>query len=71
MKLYSSFLTRCWVIRDSSPEPKFVFEVEHIQSGARRKHDSLEEIQQWMLTILQTQEPEAKPATDDQFEAGR
>ncbi|MBI1760527.1 MAG: hypothetical protein HYR56_03735 [Acidobacteria bacterium] len=33
MKLYSSFLVRCWVIREAGPAERVVFDVEHIQTG--------------------------------------
>jgi hypothetical protein len=33
MKQYSSFLIRCWVIRDEGQPERIVFDVEHIQTG--------------------------------------
>jgi hypothetical protein len=33
MKSYSSFLVRCWVIREEGQAERVVFDVEHIQKG--------------------------------------
>jgi hypothetical protein len=33
MKSYSSFLVRCWVIREEGQAERVVFDVEHIQTG--------------------------------------
>lgn len=52
MRTYSSFLIRCWLIKDESRETRFVFDVEHIQTGKRIRAPSLAEAQAWMLTTL-------------------
>jgi hypothetical protein len=41
MKLYSSFLLRCWVIREEAE--KMVFDIEHIQKGERQRTATPEE----------------------------
>lgn len=68
MKLYSSFLLRCWVIRDGAE--KIVFDIEHIQKGERRRLDTPQEALQWIITECQNQQPEeitedADTETDD------
>lgn len=61
MKLYSSFLLRCWVIRDETE--KMVFDIEHIQKGERRRVDTPQEALQWIVTECQNQQP--KEITED------
>jgi hypothetical protein len=50
MKLYNSFLVRCWLIRDSPKKERVVVDVEHIQTGGHMRAASLDEIQEWVLT---------------------
>ncbi len=52
MRLYRSFLVRCWLIKDHSGDERSVFDVEHIQSGERTKAATLQEAEQWMLSRL-------------------
>ncbi|HST24029.1 MAG TPA: hypothetical protein VLR90_23195 [Blastocatellia bacterium] len=48
MKIYNSFLIRCWLIGlDRS-----VFEVEHIQTGERKRVASFTEVQSLLLSAL-------------------
>ena len=49
MKLYSSFLIRCWLIEDSERGERTVIDVEHIQTGGHRRVASLHEAEEWML----------------------
>lgn len=54
MKLYSSFLIRCWLIHDSPESEKSVIDVEHIQTGERRRAVTLTEAEQWMFEACRT-----------------
>ena len=49
MKLYNSFLVRCWLIRDVAQCERAVIDIEHIQTGGRRRAASLSEAAEWML----------------------
>lgn len=50
MKIYNSFLIRCWLIGlDRS-----VFEVEHIQTGERKRVASFAEVQSLLLAAMPT-----------------
>ena len=49
MKLYSSFLVRCWLTRDVSQDERRVLQVEHIQTGVSTRASSLAEAEQWMF----------------------
>ena len=62
MKLYNSFLLRCWVIRQAGepvlepldiPAGKMVFDVEHIQKGEHHRAASPEEVLQWIVAACQ------------------
>ena len=62
MKLYNSFLLRCWVIREAGvpalepmdiPPGKMVFDVEHIQKGEHHRAASPEEVLQWIVAACQ------------------
>lgn len=59
MKLYSSFLVRCWVIRDGAE--KIVFDIEHIQKGERQRTATPEEALQWIVAACQNCQPEDAP----------
>jgi hypothetical protein len=52
MKIYNSFLIRCWLLRNTTQADRLVFEIEHIQSGERKRGASLAEIQSLMLAML-------------------
>lgn len=60
MKLYSSFLVRCWVIQEEDekvvPE-KIIFDMEHIQNGEHQRTASPEEAMEWMLTACRSNQP--------------
>lgn len=69
MKLYSSFLLRCWVIREDAehivPE-KFVFDIEQIQTGEHQRIASPEDALQWILTACRNSPPE-EPETEEEI----
>ncbi|HZS08677.1 MAG TPA: hypothetical protein VFD58_27835 [Blastocatellia bacterium] len=69
MKLYSSFLIRCWMIREAAQNEKFVFDVEHIQRGEHLRAGSPDEVYQWMMTVLQTQQPGGTATAGEPLEA--
>jgi hypothetical protein len=61
MKLYSSFLIRCWLIRDLSPEEKsadekFVFDIEHIQKGEHLRLAGPKEAMEWIMAALRAED---------------
>ncbi len=58
MKIYNSFLIRCWLLRNPAQADRSVFEIEHIQTGERKRVASLAEIQRLMLAMLA---PESEP----------
>mgnify|MGYP000048764174 CR=1 FL=1 len=57
MKLYGSFLIRCWVIRDEREEKRTIFDIEHIQRGEHLRVNDLDEANQWMMQILESENP--------------
>ena len=59
MKLYSSFLLRCWVIRDEAET--MVFDIEHIQKGERQRMATPEAALQWILATCQNSQPNEVP----------
>ena len=54
MKLYSSFLIRCWLIDDSARGERSVIDVEHIQTGGHTRAASLAEVEEWMFEACRT-----------------
>ena len=50
MKIYNSFLIRCWWLRDAAEGERVLFDVVHIQSGAQLRTGTLAEANAWMLT---------------------
>lgn len=68
MKLYGSFLIRCWVIRNEHEGPRTVFDVEHIQRGEHLRVGNLDEANQWMLQTLHGELAEPAEATKSERE---
>jgi hypothetical protein len=60
MKLYSSFLIRCWLIQDSSQGERSVIDIEHIQSGGHIRAATLSEAENWILEACRATLPVAK-----------
>lgn len=56
MKLYSSFLLRCWVFQEGSD--KVIFDIEHIQNGAHFRAANADEAVQWILQTTKNFQPE-------------
>jgi hypothetical protein len=52
MKIYNSFLIRCWQLRNTSQADRLVFEIEHIQTGERQRVTSLAELQRLLFDRL-------------------
>lgn len=66
MKLYNSFLLRCWVIREAAePVEKMVFDIEHIQKGEHRRAASAEEVLRWIVAACQHTDGEPVEQTDE------
>jgi hypothetical protein len=57
MKLYSSFLIRCWLVHDSACDERSVIDVEHIQTGCHTRAASLAEAEEWMVEACRTMQP--------------
>ena len=62
MKSYSSFLVRCWLLKEEG-EPKRVFNIKHIQSGQQTRTNDLSEAQAWMAEMTESAQAEAKTAS--------
>ena len=54
MKLYSSFLVRCWLIHDPSHDERPVIDVEHIQTGGHTRVTHLADAETWMFEACRT-----------------
>lgn len=52
MKIYNSFLIRCWLLRNTSQADRSIFEIEHIQTGERKRVASFAEMHSLMLATL-------------------
>ena len=72
MKLYNSFLLRCWVIREAGepaaePVEKMVFDIEHIQKGEHRRAATPEEVLQWVVAACQNTASDPVGQTDEEL----
>jgi hypothetical protein len=64
-RIYSSFLIRYWRFLTDEPVDRSYFEIEHIQSGERRRVIHLADAQPWM-----EEKAETKPsASNDEDES--
>ncbi|MFL6208701.1 MAG: hypothetical protein ACJ74W_07595 [Pyrinomonadaceae bacterium] len=62
MKLYSSFLIRCWLIHEPAQDERPLIDVEHIQTGGHMRVASLSEAERWMLDACRTGRPTGNAA---------
>lgn len=54
MRLYGSFLVRCWLTEDALQGAQSVLQVDHIQTGASRRATNLSELEPWVLEACRT-----------------
>ena len=52
MRLYNSFLVRCWLIRTTPEGERSVLDIEHIQTGEHLRPSSFSEAEDWMHEAL-------------------
>ena len=62
MKLYSSFLIRCWLIHDPAYSERPIIDVEHIQTGGHTRVTNLAEAESWMFEACRTMNAPAPDA---------
>ncbi|MFN0111498.1 MAG: hypothetical protein ACKVZH_21750 [Blastocatellia bacterium] len=67
MKLYRSFLIRCWLIPGSGqqPEDKIVFDIEHIQKGEHARATNPAEAIEWLANALRAEQAQMNEVGDD------
>jgi len=70
MKLYSSFLIRCWLIHEPAHADRSVIVVEHIQTGCHTRAASLTEAETWILEACRTMQPPNEAPRDTAHKAG-
>jgi hypothetical protein len=61
MRLYNSFLVRCWLIRSAPEGERSVLDIEHIQTGEHFRPSSLSEAEGWMYETLYREGENAAP----------
>ena len=54
MRLYSSFLVRCWLTEDGLPGAQSVLRIDHIQTGASKRATKLSELEPWVFEACRT-----------------
>ena len=59
MRLYNSFLVRCWLIRSAPEGERSVLDIEHIQTGEHFRPSSLAEAEGWMNDALHREDATA------------
>jgi hypothetical protein len=70
MRVYSSFLIRCWLTDDPSQERKSVLQVEHIQTGASARAETLSEIEPWILEVCRSLKSNTKTEPEREENSG-
>jgi hypothetical protein len=63
-------MVRCWVLRDDSQPERAVFSIEHIQSGERKRFNTLGEVGDWMKESLSSPSHAGEDDADDEQLAG-
>ena len=54
MRLYSSFLVRCWLTEDALQGAQSVLQIDHIQTGTSTRATNLSELEPWVLEACRT-----------------
>ena len=54
MRLYSSFLVRCWLTEDGLQGVQSVLRIDHIQTGASKRATNLSELEPWVFEACRT-----------------
>ena len=54
MRVYSSFLIRCWRTGEPSQDERTILQAEHIQTGTSMRAASLVELEPWFLETCQS-----------------
>jgi hypothetical protein len=62
MRLYSSFLVRCWLTEDALQGAQSVLQIDHIQTGASRRATNLSELEPWVLEACRTARSKGGPS---------
>jgi hypothetical protein len=70
MRTYSSYLIRCWLIRDDPQNERAVFDIEHIQTGEHLRATSLAEVYDWIMATGQTAKLKTTSPDDEEEELG-
>jgi hypothetical protein len=65
MKIKKSFFIRWLMTRDNTQNEKFVFDIEHVQSGDKHRVSSFDEAQEWMKQAGTMQAENAIDSADD------
>lgn len=69
MRLYSSFLVRCWLTEDALEGNHSVLQVEHIQTGASTRAQNLAEIEPWIFEACRASKSGVEAAPDEEVTA--
>lgn len=64
MKLYSSFLLRCWLIDDQSQPERSLIDVEHVQSGGHKRVANLTEAEEWIFAACRSRPTETETVSE-------
>ena len=70
VKVYNSFLVRCWSLSDADRLVSERFSVEHFQTGERSRPGNLDQVRQWITDAcacsgdVRSTSPEAVDAPD-------
>lgn len=52
MRVYSSFLIRCWFTDENFPAERTILQAEHIQTGTSIRAASLVELEPWLFATV-------------------
>jgi hypothetical protein len=64
VKVYSSFVVRCWVLKDQPLGERRILDVEHVQSGERLRTTNFADVCAWMESAESPAESDCHSASD-------
>ncbi|MFN2454289.1 MAG: hypothetical protein ABR577_08715 [Pyrinomonadaceae bacterium] len=68
MRIYKSFLIRCWLMEDAQDGVREVYDIEAFQSGEHARSANLDQVNKWIKEICHNARPERAQAADERVE---
>ncbi len=66
VRIYKSFLIRCWLLEDSQNGEREVYDLQSLQSGERARSANLNQVNRWIRETCRSARPERDRAVNEE-----